>query len=123
MRNCRSASRDWGTARSRGAGGRVRRRGLWGSVPLLLGLFAIGLRPAAADDEPVPPIQPDRPGIADGSTVIFPGRFQIESGLLRQSLESGGIEQHAWFVPTLLRVGINQRWEARVETNGLSRQS
>src|SRR5437764_13637857 len=48
-----------------------------GRAATLLALAALGLGPAiaAAAQEPVPPIQPDRPGIADGSTVVGPAVF------------------------------------------------
>lgn len=60
-------------------------------------------------------INPDRPGIADGSNVISPGHFQIETGVQRELREEG--EDHRLFVPTLLRLGLSDRWEARVEGN------
>jgi hypothetical protein len=80
---------------------------------------------AAADppDQAPEPIQPDRPGIADGSTVIGPGRFQTENGLLGLRNSAAGGEVRSWFTPTLLRFGLTRRWEARVETNGYSRAS
>lgn len=62
-------------------------------------------------------INPDRPGIADGSAVIGRGRVQLEVGLQQEfrSLDSGA--DHSHFVPTLLRVGLSSRWEARFESN------
>lgn len=75
--------------------------------------------PAWADDA-----NPDRPGIADGSSVVGPGRYQIETGLQREwrrGHDDSGAERLT-YVPTLLRVGIDQHWEARVEGNAFGWQ-
>ena len=66
-------------------------------------------------------INPDRPGIADGSTVVGPKTFQIESGFHLEFRRSEDIREHTFFVPTLLRFGIGNRWEARVEGNTFTR--
>lgn len=70
--------------------------------------------------EAAPPvlINPDRPGIADGSTVIGPRRFQIETGYQNEFRKDTGSTERRIFVPTLLRFGIDTRWEARIEGNG-----
>lgn len=61
-------------------------------------------------------INPDRPGIADGSTVIGPKKFQIEIGGQYEFHSEGGANAHLYFLPALLRLGINEKWEARIET-------
>ncbi len=61
-------------------------------------------------------INPDRPGIADGSTVIGRRRFQIETAAQKEFRSSGGSTEHRLFFPTLLRFGVNDMWEGRVET-------
>jgi hypothetical protein len=66
-------------------------------------------------------INPDRPGIADGSAVIGPKTFQIESGIQEEFRRSGEGREHTIFVPTLLRFGIDNRWEARIEGNTFTR--
>ena len=53
-------------------------------------------------------INPDRPGIADGSQTINRGTFQIETGIDREHGENA--------FPTLLRYGITKNFEARVES-------
>ena len=68
-------------------------------------------------------INPDRPGIADGSTVVGPSIFQIESGAHFEFRRSGDIREHTFFVPTLLRFGIGSRWEARIEGNTFTRDT
>jgi Putative MetA-pathway of phenol degradation len=62
------------------------------------------------------PIAADRPGLADSSSVVGHGRLQVETGL---QWEQRG-EEHSLFLPTLLRVGVGDRFEARVEGNTLS---
>ena len=66
-------------------------------------------------------INPDRPGIADGSTVVGSRTFQIESGIQLEFRRSGDSREHTFFVPTLLRFGIGSRWEARIEGNTFTR--
>jgi len=66
-------------------------------------------------------INADRPGIADGSTVVGALRFQIESGIQEEFRRSGDGREHTFFVPMLLRFGIDSHWEARIEGNTLTR--
>ena len=65
-------------------------------------------------------INPDRPGIADGSNVIGRRRFQIELGVQQESRKDGDTSVRTTFIPTLLRFGLNDRWEARVEGNNFT---
>jgi hypothetical protein len=58
-------------------------------------------------------IDADRPGLADASTVVGRRVVQFESGI---QWEKRGSEQ-LWSIPTLFRVGVSDRWEARVEGN------
>lgn len=64
----------------------------------------------ASDDDQ---IDADRPGIADGSRGVKAGRFQIEIGPQRE--HSGG--EISLSVPTLLRYGISDSFELRVESD------
>jgi len=66
-------------------------------------------------------INPDRPGIADGSTVVGAKTFQIESGAHFEFRRSEDIREHTFFEPTLLRFGIDSHWEARIEGNTFTR--
>jgi outer membrane putative beta-barrel porin/alpha-amylase len=74
---------------------------------------------AQASDEP-DLINPDRPGIADGSRTIGGGRYQLETGLQQEFRSDAGSRTRTLFVPSLLRGGIGDRWEARVEGNTFS---
>lgn len=60
-------------------------------------------------------INPDRPGIADGSTTVGPNRFQIETGVQVEFRHDGAEHDRTIFIPTLLRYGIGKRWELRLE--------
>ena len=65
-------------------------------------------------------INPDRPGIANGSQVVGPRRFQIEAGVQTYFLGGGSSTARLLSVPTLLRFGLDKRYEIRVETLGYS---
>jgi hypothetical protein len=66
-------------------------------------------------------INADRPGIADGSTVVGPKTFQIESGIQAEFRRDGDSREHTLFIPTLLRFGIDNHWEVRIEGNTYTR--
>jgi hypothetical protein len=73
----------------------------------------------SADDADL--INADRPGIADGSSVIGHGRIQIESGIQAEYRRDADTRDHTLFVPTLFRIGFNNKWEARIEGNTFTR--
>jgi hypothetical protein len=62
-------------------------------------------------------INPDRPGIADGSAVIGRGRVQVETAFQQEFREEAGLTERRYFLPTLLRGGVSDRLEVRVESN------
>ncbi len=68
-------------------------------------------------------INADRPGIADGSQVIGPRRFQIEAGIETDFLGGGNATQRLLTIPTLLRFGIDTRYELRIESSGYANLS
>ena len=80
-------------------------------VALAIVLFGV-VRASGAPPPQV--INPDRPGIADGSATVNSGVFQIETGVERDDDDS----QHTSSTPTLLRYGLTNSFELRVETNG-----
>jgi hypothetical protein len=89
-------------------------------APLLLAtslLLLAHVPSALAQSEDL--VSADRPGIADSSTTVKRGAFQIEIGVERDS-ESG---QHTFSTPTLLRYGLSDAFELRVETSGYERVS
>ncbi|HEV2607497.1 MAG TPA: transporter, partial [Xanthomonadaceae bacterium] len=95
---------------------------------LAFGLVSLVTLPARADPASTDPastdtagaddyINPDRPGIADGSTVIFPSRFEIETGIQAEYRSHGEEHDRTLFLPSLLRIGVNKNWEIRIEGN------
>lgn len=81
--------------------------------PLLAAIAVLFPVAAAADDA----INADRPGIADGSMVVGRGRFQIETGLQQEFRDQSGERAHTVFSPTLIRCGLGDAWEMRIESN------
>jgi hypothetical protein len=94
-------------------------------------LVAVIVSVQSADAQSAPPVRPnsasatgdedtvnpDRPGIADGSRVIRPGQVQLESGLQQEYRRDADSHTRTDFVPTLLRLGISERVELRIESN------
>ena len=89
------------------------------AAALALNLALLAAMSAHAQDAPNGDyINPDRPGIADGSNVVGPGHFQVELGLQGEFRHTDGTSDRTLFVPTLLRLGLSKAWELRVETTG-----
>ena len=77
-------------------------------------LFLLLVTPAVRSEDL---IDADRPGIADGSHVVKRKQFQIEIGFDR---EHQGAER-SLSTPTLLRFGLTNGLEARLETDAYTR--
>lgn len=60
-------------------------------------------------------INPDRPSLADGSNVVGAGRIQVETGLQREYRSSNGTQSRTLLLPTLLRLGLDENFEFRIE--------
>jgi opacity protein-like surface antigen len=60
----------------------------------------------------------DRPDFSESSEVVGKGRFQIETGWQSERRRDGGLKYTTDTTPTLLRLGISDAWELRVETDG-----
>ncbi|MGZ7033074.1 MAG: transporter [Thermoanaerobaculia bacterium] len=58
-------------------------------------------------------INADRPGIADSSATVHRGTFQVETGVERDDSHDARV----LFLPTLLRYGITNDFELRVESD------
>lgn len=67
------------------------------------------------------PIATDRPDFVESSDVVGKGRFQIETSLAWERDKSGGVSSRARATPTLLRLGVSENFELRLETDGLLR--
>jgi hypothetical protein len=89
------------------------------AAPLSLILAALclacsGTAGAAEDDA----ISPDRPSVAESSQVVGKGRFQLETGLQWDRLRDETVHERTLTTPTLLRIGLGERAELRIETDG-----
>jgi len=62
-------------------------------------------------------INPDRPGIADGSAVVGRAHVEVETGLQLEWREN----ERSLLFPTLLRLGLGDHLEARLEGNTYTR--
>jgi hypothetical protein len=66
----------------------------------------------AADDEP---IATDRPDFVESSQVVGKGRIQLETSVAH---ERDRDHVRTWSTPTLLRIGVGDSSELRIETDG-----
>jgi hypothetical protein len=64
----------------------------------------------------------DRPDFVEASEVVGPHRVQIEAGLDFDRDDAAGVRKRGRGTPTLLRIGLDDRFELRVETDGALRQ-
>lgn len=75
--------------------------------------------PALAFDDP---IATDRPDFVESSAVVGKGRLQIESSVALERDRRAGARQTVWATPTLVRIGVTDNIELRVESDGATRQ-
>ena len=83
----------------------------------LSALFCFVSATAAAD-----PIATDRPDFVESSNTVGAGRWQIETSVAYESDKQFGVKAKTWSTPTLLRIGMGEYLEARIETDGLLSQ-
>jgi hypothetical protein len=69
------------------------------------------------------PIATDRPDFVESAQVVGRGRFQLETGYTLDKSKHDGIKNDSYSTPTLLRFGLNDSWEFRVETEGFMRST
>jgi hypothetical protein len=60
----------------------------------------------------------DRPDFVESSNVVGTGRFQVETSVALERSTRDGVRERLVSTPTLLRVGIGDCLELRVETDG-----
>jgi len=80
-------------------------------------LFSCSALPAFAGDE----IVTDRPDFVESSDVVGRGRFQIETGFSSERQDGSGLKTRTRSTPTLLRLGVSDALELRIETDGAMR--
>ncbi len=86
------------------------------SLTLVLGLLpALLAGPAHAAEDA---IVTDRPDFVESSNVVGKGRFQIETSIAFETDRADGIKTRTRNTPTLLRFGVSDNLELRLETDG-----
>jgi hypothetical protein len=60
----------------------------------------------------------DRPDFVESSAVVGKGRLQVETSLAAERSGRDGVTTRATSTPTLLRIGVSEDLELRVETDG-----
>ena len=83
------------------------------------GLACLALLMQAHAEEP---ITTDRPDFVESSDVVGKGRFQIETSVAFERDKQAGVKTRLRSTPTLLRWGVSEDWELRLETEGALRQ-
>ena len=73
----------------------------------------------AADDN----ISTDRPDFVESSNVVGKGHAQIETSVAFERNSDAGVRERTRSTPTLLRVGMGDSAELRIESDGLMRTS
>jgi hypothetical protein len=86
-------------------------------LPLAAALCCVFATSAAraADDEP---ISTDRPDFVESSQVVGKGRFQLETSVQWERAREDGLRVRTLSTPTLLRIGMGESAELRIETDG-----
>jgi hypothetical protein len=80
--------------------------------------------PLVAADSEAPPLITDRPDVTESSEVVDRGLVQVEMGYSFFRFEDGSERLDLWALPgTLVRVGLHDRVELRVEWAGYLRES
>lgn len=87
------------------------------AVVLALALAQGGLPAHAADDG----IVTDRPDFVESSLTVGKYRFQVETSVNLERDDSDGVKTRSWSTPTLLRFGVADDLELRLESDGFMR--
>lgn len=87
---------------------------------LALALLAAPWLPAGAQEQSKQdePINADRPDFVESSEVVGKGRFQVETSFLAERERSAEERQRSYSMPTMLRFGLNDAFELRIESDG-----
>lgn len=105
--------------------GALERAGLL--VLFCLGCCAMAAPAVAAEEEhkdqkdEKDQIVTDRPDFVESSLTVGKHRFQIETSVAGERNNDGTVHDRTLSTPTLLRFGIADNWEIRLETDGYQR--
>lgn len=86
------------------------------AAALAIGILALQPSAHGAEDG----IVTDRPDFVESSNVVGNGRFQIETSVAVDRSDNALLHERVVSTPTLLRYGIGDRFELRLETDGRS---
>jgi hypothetical protein len=90
-------------------------------APLMTACMLLaGTAQAAQDADDT--INADRPGLAEGSSVVGAGHVQLETGLQQEYTRDGGSRVRTLLVPTLIRLGVSEKLELRLEGDTYTRR-
>jgi hypothetical protein len=84
--------------------------------------WILGAGSAVAQDAGDDEINPDRPGIAESSHVVPKGRLQVEAAFQHETRREADVRTRTQFVPALLRIGVLERVELRIEGDTYTRE-
>ncbi|MFC5550404.1 transporter [Massilia aerilata] len=87
-------------------------------LALLLATLCLPFAAAAAGGDDA--ISTDRPNVAESSQVIGKGRVQLETGLQWDRRRDETLHERTLTTPSLLRIGLSDSTELRIETDGRS---
>lgn len=79
-------------------------------------LMAIGSHAAYAAEKDE--VVTDRPDFVESSEVVGKGRFQFETSVQIERNKANGFRDRTFSMPTLLRLGVSETVELRLETDG-----
>lgn len=85
-------------------------------LPLCLALLA--WLPAQAQSDGGASLKTDRPDFVESSETVGKGRVQFETSFLVERERSADERQRTYSTPTLLRVGMGETFELRIESEG-----
>jgi hypothetical protein len=77
----------------------------------------LGAAPARGDGSGGESIATDRPDFVESSQAVGARRFQIETSVAYERVKAGALTTHTITSPTLLRFGVADGWEVRLETD------
>lgn len=85
----------------------------------LMGALLIVCGSAAAQNQPLPPLVPDRPGFYCGSQALLPGVFHLETGVAVDRFTENNRETDTVAIPMVFRFGLLDGLEVQVSTTGI----
>jgi len=88
------------------------------STAALCGILACAAIPAAQAGPDEDDISPDRPGFGATSDVVGRGRVQLETSVQWDRQRDDDVHERTFSTPTLLRFGVADSFELRLETDG-----